>query len=108
MTLTPAWLDELRARTTLSAVIAPTVKLIKAGNRKGIDEAITDAKVEKKVLERLRMKADLYGTDPNLNPRGGCYTDQSWIPARSTIQASKANNRRQAAAPAHGTHLGAA
>lgn len=29
--LSPAWLDELRARTTLSAVIAPTVKLIKAG-----------------------------------------------------------------------------
>jgi DNA primase len=31
MTLSPAWLDELRARTTLSAVIAPSVKLIKAG-----------------------------------------------------------------------------
>ncbi|MBV8907621.1 MAG: DNA primase [Sphingomonas sp.] len=31
MTLSPAWLDELRARTTLSAVIAPSVKLIRAG-----------------------------------------------------------------------------
>ena len=31
MTLSPAWLDELRARTLLSAVIAPSVKLIKAG-----------------------------------------------------------------------------
>ena len=31
MTLSPAWLDELRARTVLSAVIAPTVKLIRAG-----------------------------------------------------------------------------
>ncbi len=31
MILSPAWLDELRARTTLSAVIAPSVKLIKAG-----------------------------------------------------------------------------
>jgi DNA primase len=31
MTLSPAWLDELRMRTTLSAVIAPSVKLIKAG-----------------------------------------------------------------------------
>src|SRR6478735_2287724 len=31
MTLSPSWLDELRARTTLSAVIAPSVKLIKAG-----------------------------------------------------------------------------
>src|SRR6476469_7316105 len=31
MTLSTAWLDELRARTVLSAVIAPTVKLIRAG-----------------------------------------------------------------------------
>ena len=31
MTFSPAWLDELRARTVLSAVIAPTVKLIRAG-----------------------------------------------------------------------------
>lgn len=31
MNLSPAWLDELRARTTLSAIIAPSVKLIKAG-----------------------------------------------------------------------------
>jgi DNA primase len=31
LTLSPQWLDELRARTTLSAVIAPTVKLLKAG-----------------------------------------------------------------------------
>ena len=31
MTLSPAFLDELRARTTLSAIIAPSVKLTKAG-----------------------------------------------------------------------------
>src|SRR6476469_2434580 len=31
MTLSTAWLDELRARTTLSAVISPSVKLIRAG-----------------------------------------------------------------------------
>jgi len=31
VTLSPAWLDELRARTTLSAIIAPTVKLTRAG-----------------------------------------------------------------------------
>jgi DNA primase len=31
VTLSPAFLDELRARTLLSAVIAPSVKLIKAG-----------------------------------------------------------------------------
>jgi DNA primase len=31
VTLSPQWLDELRARTTLSTVISPSVKLIKAG-----------------------------------------------------------------------------
>ena len=31
MTLSPAWLDELRARTVLSAVISPSVKLIRVG-----------------------------------------------------------------------------
>src|SRR5690348_17781372 len=31
MTLSTAWLDELRARTVLSAIIAPSVKLIRAG-----------------------------------------------------------------------------
>ncbi|KAF2750486.1 chorismate mutase [Sporormia fimetaria CBS 119925] len=41
------------------------VKLIKAEDRKGIDEAITNAAVEKKVLERLRLKAKTYGTDPD-------------------------------------------
>lgn len=42
------------------------VALIKAEDRKGIDEAITDAKVEQKVLERLRLKANTYGTDPSV------------------------------------------
>lgn len=41
------------------------VKLIQAKDRAGIDEAITDATVEKKVLERLRLKATTYGTDPS-------------------------------------------
>ena len=31
VTLSPQWLDELRARTTLSSVIMPSVKLIRAG-----------------------------------------------------------------------------
>jgi DNA primase len=31
VTLSPAWLDELRARTLLSSVISPSVKLIRAG-----------------------------------------------------------------------------
>lgn len=42
------------------------VKLIKEEDRQGIDDAITDAKVEKKVLERLRLKAKTYGTDPSI------------------------------------------
>lgn len=41
------------------------VALIKAEDRTGIDAAITDAKVEQKVLERLRLKAKTYGTDPS-------------------------------------------
>lgn len=46
------------------------VKLIKDEDRKGIDEAITNAAVEKKVLERLRLKAKTYGTDPDLGANG--------------------------------------
>jgi len=42
------------------------VRMIKVADRKGIDEAITDASVEKKVLERLRLKAKTYGTDPSV------------------------------------------
>jgi len=41
------------------------VDLIRREDRRGIDEAITNAKVEKKVLERLRLKAKTYGTDPD-------------------------------------------
>ena len=43
------------------------VELIKNEDRKGIDEAITDLKVEAKVLERLRLKAKTYGTDPSIS-----------------------------------------
>ncbi len=46
------------------------VELIRAGDREGIDEAITDAKVEKKVLERVRLKAKTYGTDPSIGGEG--------------------------------------
>ena len=45
-------------------------KLIKAEDRQGIDEAITNAAVEQKVLERLRLKAKTYGTDPDLAADG--------------------------------------
>jgi chorismate mutase len=45
-------------------------KMIKAGDREGIAAAITDEKVEKKVLERLRLKAKAYGTDPSTGVEG--------------------------------------
>ena len=40
------------------------VDLIRRGDRAGIDAAITNATVEAQVLERLRLKAKTYGTDP--------------------------------------------
>ena len=46
------------------------VKLIKTGDREGIDAAITNAAVEKNVLERLRLKAKTYGTDPSTDLKG--------------------------------------
>jgi chorismate mutase len=39
-------------------------RLIQAGDVSGIEAAITNAAVEKAVLERLRLKARTYGTDP--------------------------------------------
>ena len=46
---------------------ATFVPLIKAGDRQGIDDAITDAKVERKIFERVRMKAELFGADPAMD-----------------------------------------
>ncbi|KAI1170356.1 chorismate mutase [Nemania sp. FL0916] len=40
-------------------------RLIKAGDRDGIGESITNSAVEKQVLARLRLKAQTYGTDPS-------------------------------------------
>ncbi|KAI9826072.1 MAG: chorismate mutase aro7 [Thelocarpon impressellum] len=45
-------------------------RLILAEDRAGIAAAITDDKVEKKVLERLGLKAKTYGTDPALGATG--------------------------------------
>ena len=46
-------------------------KLIKEEDREGIEAAITNAAVEKKVLERLKLKATTYGTDPSIAPGEG-------------------------------------
>lgn len=45
-------------------------QLIKAGDREVIGAAITNEAVEKKVLERLRLKARTYGTDPSTGAEG--------------------------------------
>lgn len=42
------------------------VQLIRANDREGIGAAITNEVVEKKVLERLGLKAKTYGTDPSV------------------------------------------
>lgn len=42
------------------------VQLIRANDREGIGAAITNELVEKKVLERLGLKAKTYGTDPSI------------------------------------------
>lgn len=41
-------------------------RMIKANDREGIGASITNAAVEKQVLERLKLKAKTYGTDPSL------------------------------------------
>ena len=46
------------------------VDLIRNEDRVGIDKAITNAAVEAKVLERLRLKAKTYGTDPSIDIEG--------------------------------------
>ncbi|KAK7749018.1 chorismate mutase aro7 [Cytospora paraplurivora] len=50
-------------------------RMIKAGDREGIGASITNAAVEKQVLERLKLKAKTYGTDPSL----GVGVEQSKI-----------------------------
>ncbi|KYK59538.1 Chorismate mutase, AroQ class, eukaryotic type [Drechmeria coniospora] len=40
-------------------------RLIRAGDRQGIAESITNSAVEQTILERLRLKAMTYGTDPS-------------------------------------------
>lgn len=45
-------------------------KLIKAEDREAIGIAITNEAVERKVLERLGLKARTYGTDPSIGAEG--------------------------------------
>ncbi|KAF3767788.1 hypothetical protein M406DRAFT_80270 [Cryphonectria parasitica EP155] len=51
--------------------------MIKAGDTQGIGEAIENKAVEKQVLERLKLKAETYGTDPSV--KDATRADQSKI-----------------------------
>lgn len=51
------------------------VDLIQKGDRQGLQDAITDIKVEKKVLDRLRLKARAYGTDPSIDAQNASKVD---------------------------------
>jgi chorismate mutase len=57
------------------------VALIKSGDREGIDAAITDKAVERKVLERLRLKAKTYGTDPDTTSQNPAKIDAEAVVA---------------------------
>jgi len=67
------------AESKFQAETARFVALIKSEDREGIDVAITDAKVEKKVLERLRLKAMKYGTDPSIPANGPVKIDAAAV-----------------------------
>lgn len=45
-------------------------RMIQERDRDGIAAAITNESVERKVLERLRLKAKTYGTDPSVDAEG--------------------------------------
>lgn len=63
------------------------VTLIRAGDRAGIDAAITDPKVERQVLERLRLKAKTYGTDPSIATNGHTGEEKINVDAVVTMYA---------------------
>lgn len=62
------------------------VKLIRAEDREGIDAAITDEKVEKKVLERLKLKAKTYGHDPSIGAEGPAKIDADAVVAMYKVR----------------------
>ena len=66
-------------------------QLIRAEDRKGIAAAITDEKVEKKVLERLRLKAKTYGTDPSIGAGGTAKIDVDAVVAMYKVSSTAPN-----------------
>ena len=59
------------AESKFLAERAKYTAMIQAEDRDGIAEAITNKAVEAKVLERLRLKASTYGTDPSASASTG-------------------------------------
>lgn len=55
------------AESKFQAEEAAFTEMIRAGDREGLRRAITNEKVELQVLERLKLKARTYGTDPSLS-----------------------------------------
>jgi chorismate mutase len=63
-------------------------KLIKAADKEGLNEAITNSAVERKVVERLRLKANTYGTDPDSGAGGFSKVDADAVAAMYKVCSS--------------------
>lgn len=80
------------------------VKMIKENDRAGIDAAITDSKIEQKVLERLGLKAKTYGTDPAFPEESGQKINTDAVVAMYKVStalgySTHSNNGRNASSP---------
>jgi chorismate mutase len=64
-------------------------KLIKAEDREAIGAAITNSAVEKQVLERLKLKAKTYGTDPSVGEEGFGKIDSDAVVAMYKVWTCK-------------------
>lgn len=62
-------------------------RLIEAGDRDAIGDAIVNKAVELKVLERLKLKAQTYGTDPSIGASAGA--DQGKINVDAVVSMYK-------------------
>jgi len=75
------------------------VSLIKQADRPGLDAAITDSAVEQTVLDRLRLKAKTYGTDPDVATNSHPKVDADAIVAMYKVRLPYATH---AAVACHG------
>lgn len=73
------------------------VKMIKENDRAGIDAAITDSKVEQKVLERLGLKARTYGTDPAFPVESGPKIDTDAVVSMYKVRSTPTRRLQECA-----------